>query len=78
MMIMIRTTVNTSHIYQNTMENNSRVSKHVLLFKLYCTRYISVIKAQNLCHLHQNIIITNDKVGWYALHIIFQNSLQPS
>jgi len=75
MMIMITTTLNTSHIYQNTMKNNSRVSKPVILFKLHSTGYISVTKAQNPCYLHQYKIIIDDKVGWYDLHIIFQNSV---
>ena len=75
MMIMITTTMNTSHIYQNTMKNNSFVSKVVILFKLYSTWYSSVIKAQNLCYLHQYKIITDDKVGCYDLHVIFQNSV---
>jgi len=61
----------TSYTEQNTLEINTPV----LLLKLHSTWYISVIETQNLCYLHQYKIIINDKVGWYNLHIIFQNSV---
>ena len=63
MIIMTPTMLNTSYIDQNAVESNSHVSTSVLLFQFFSTRYISVIKAQNLCYLHQYIII------------IFQNSV---
>ena len=75
MMIMIPTTLNTCHIYQNTVKNNSSVSTPVLLLKLHNTGNISVTETQNLYYLHQYKNILNDKVVWYDSHIIFQNSV---
>jgi len=42
-MIMIMTKLKNSLIDHSTKRNNSRVSKPVLLFKPYSTRFISVI-----------------------------------
>jgi hypothetical protein len=75
MMIITPKNLNTFHIDQIALESNTKVSTLVLLFKRFSTRYISVTKTQTLFYLHQYIIITDYNVGWYVLHIIFQNSV---
>jgi len=70
MMIMIPMMLNNSYTDQNALQ----ISTPVLLLKLHSTGNISVTETQILCYLHQYKNI-DDKVVWYDLHIIFQNSV---